>query len=135
MSSTIQLTRYAPPAPSPVYPIKVVAVGIGSVPSEIFVYHVGAAADGNDLFYCVATAKQLAELPTVPTPAVGGKRIPFYRSATAVFVCLTEDGANNAWTELQQDAQDLMASIDAMGNIISSFPSVEVTATTITQET
>jgi hypothetical protein len=109
------------------WPIEIVAVSNdAAIPSEIFVYHVGAAdvvtsqdPYPGDLFECVASVHQLNTIPVndPETPGVDSQN-PFYRTAKLFFHCLTLKDADKLWTNVQADVKDLIENFEAAQNLM-----------------
>ena len=89
------------------WPLRVTAVGTDGLPSEIFVYHAGMPGQPEeDIFECVASVQQLAELPlTRPEPDFA---IPYYRLNVLEVWCRSALQAETVWQELKEEADILV---------------------------
>jgi hypothetical protein len=110
------------------WPLKVIATvtPTGDFPSEIFVYHSANAkgATNQDEFVAVASVHQLDELP-VNSPyapdiiSPNNSNIPFYRKSELVFHCRSAAEAEDLWTKVKADVDDLVANYKATQALIT----------------
>lgn len=143
---SIVLTKYAAPLDGVIngdkhtWPMRVTATSTtDGLPSEIFVYHVGAATmvapndpHPGDRCEAIASVHQLQELPAGAPPNPGEASVtPYYRSASAFFHCHSMTEYERLWGVIQDDARDLLENFMAMQALVaeetvSIDPSLEV---------
>ena len=136
---SITLTRRSVPA-APLegerhtWPLEVVAESHEEgIPSEIFVYHLGAAnmiseedPYPGDRFECVASVHQLSTIPALDPEDPGeSSQVPFYRTATLFFHCLSPDDAASLWEKVQADVNDLIVNFRAV-DLLAEDASVDI---------
>lgn len=86
------------------WPLRVTATTTDSFPAEVFVYHAGMPGQPEqDVFECVASLQQLAELP-LERPAEGADAlIPYYRVSVMEVWCRDALQAQTVWEELKEE--------------------------------
>jgi hypothetical protein len=141
INATIQLTQLIANTLSggekSAWPLTVQALGTG-MPSEIFVYQIVPPTNQlpGDRYQCVASVSQLSELPLLAGPDTNKAPakpkltakytklknfdIPFYRSASAEFICHTACEAQDLWNMIQCDVQRLVDNFNACQNLVNS---------------
>lgn len=109
------------------WPIRIVATSnLEGLPSEIFVWHVGAADSvtdldpyPGDLFECIASVHQLSSIPANDPETPGpDSQNPFYRTNVLFFHCLSLKDADELWANVQDDVLDLIENWQAAQNLV-----------------
>lgn len=128
----ILLTRHALPSYVPptlnarqqTWPLKIVATaeaGNTTLSPKIFIYHARdrEVASVDDLFEVVASVHQMEFPEDKPSLDVddASRCIPYYRSDTLTFHCLSPEEAETLWAQIQDDVQALVANHLALLNL------------------
>jgi hypothetical protein len=91
------------------WPLRVTATTTDSFPPEIFVYHAGMPGQPDeDVFECVASVQQLAELPVGRPADAELLAIPYYRLDVLEVWCRDALQLETAWEELMEEADMLV---------------------------
>jgi hypothetical protein len=92
------------------WPVTIVAEAIDpSYDPAIFVYHASCGDDSyeGDVFECVASVQQLAELPKDAATKEADLLIPYYRTVTMTHNTTSPEAALELWEAIKEDVEDL----------------------------
>ena len=140
MEAKIKLIRHAVPDPKIpaakryAWPLVVTAEGT-NIPSEIFVYHIGASGEAvpGDKFECIASISQLYEIPIGHGVSLTTEHgIPYYRASTLELVCRSPEELESVWSQIQEEVHWLIRNFDQARTVVG-IDYAEITGEAITQ--